>query len=68
MREYAIKVIGLNANGVANVLKEIFGTSDETKPTNGVTMGSTFTEVDTGDVYLFNETSGEWVKQFSLQE
>lgn len=67
MREYAISVVGMGANGVAITLKEIFGTSDELKPTNGVAMGSTFTEVDTGDIFLFNETTGEWVNQFSLQ-
>lgn len=41
--------------------------STETKPTTDVAMGSKAVEVNTGDVYLFNETSGAWVKQFSLQ-
>ena len=52
------------ANGKYN---EFAGTSSETKPTRGVGMGSIFTEVDTGDVYFFNETTGLWVKQFSFQ-
>ena len=42
---------------------EIFGTSSESKPTSGIITGSSFTEVDTGDRYLFNETASEWVKQ-----
>ena len=45
---------------------EIACTSAETKPTTGVIMGSLALEVDTTDVYAFNETSGEWVKQLTL--
>ena len=35
--------------------KEYYGLSTDVKPTiaNGVTQGSTFKEVDTGDVYIF---------------
>ena len=44
-----------------NVLyAKIAGLSTETKPT-GLAMGSEFREVDTGDTYTYNETSGEWV-------
>lgn len=39
----------------------------DTKPTAGIANGSIMVEVDTGDVYFFNETSGDWVKQFSFQ-
>ena len=41
--------------------------STDTKPTAGTASGSVMTEVDTGDVYIFNEDAGTWVKQFSLQ-
>jgi hypothetical protein len=41
--------------------------STDEKPTVGVANGSDVTEIDTGDVYLFNETGAAWVKQFSLQ-
>lgn len=44
-----------------------FCLSTDTKPTNQIANGSTLTEVDTGDVYIFNEEEEEWVKQFSLQ-
>ena len=43
------------------------GDSSDTKPTDNVANGSTFTEVDTGDVYMFNGKTATWVKQFSLQ-
>ena len=43
--------------------KEIYGISNETKPTEGLVMGSLFIEVDThGTAYMFNETASEWVK------
>lgn len=42
---------------------ELFGLSTDTKPTAGIITGSKFTEVNTGDVYLFDETdSGTWTK------
>lgn len=46
--------------------QEIFGLSTETKPTDGVAMGSSFTEVNTGKIYLFNEVSGQWVEQTAI--
>lgn len=42
---------------------EAFGLSTDDKPTAGIVTGSKFTEVNTGDVYLFDETSsGTWTK------
>lgn len=35
---------------------------DDTKPTAGVCTGSLALEVDTGDVYAFDEVGGEWDK------
>ena len=49
------------------VFCEIFCLSTDTKPTEDVLTGSTACEVDTGDIYLFNEESATWVKQMSLQ-
>lgn len=43
-------------------LAELFGTSDDTKPTEGYANGTSFLEVDTGKIYLFNEDSGSWVE------
>lgn len=43
--------------------KEIYGTSGEQKPTEGLAMGSLYIEVDTGGTsYMFNETTSGWVK------
>ena len=42
---------------------EMFGLSTDEKPVTGLITGSKFTEVDTGDVYLFNEegeSGNEW--------
>ena len=42
---------------------EMFGLSTDTKPTSGLVTGSKFTEVNTGDEYLFDETGdGTWTK------
>ena len=46
---------------------EVFCLSSDTKPTENVLTGSAACEVDTGDIYLFNEDSSAWVKQMSLQ-
>ena len=42
---------------------EAAGLSTDEKPKTGVVTGSKFTEVNTGDVYLYDETStGTWTK------
>lgn len=42
---------------------EMFGKSTDSKPLTGIVTGSKFTEVDTGDVYLFDESGdGTWTK------
>lgn len=45
-----------------NKYAEFFGLADDNKPTGGLITGSKFTEVDTGDVYLFDEVGGTWTK------
>ena len=70
MREIVHKTVGTDANGEILAYSEFFGDSTETKPVKGVGFGSSFTEVDTGDVYMFQEgasAGSEWVKEFSLQ-
>lgn len=49
-----------------NMAQSYSGTSLDDKPTDGVYQGSSFTELDTGDVYMYESESG-WTKQFSLQ-
>lgn len=41
---------------------EFTGLSTDTKQTNNVATGSTFLEVDTGDVYLFDSENSIWHK------
>ncbi len=41
---------------------EVYGLSTDTKPTSGFCSGSRLTEVDTGKVYLYDETSGAWLQ------
>lgn len=42
--------------------------STDTKPTADIVTGSIATEVDTGDVYLFDEASTTWNKMCSIKE
>jgi hypothetical protein len=67
MRVIVSQFIANDTNGDPVVYEEIFGLSTDTKPTAGLAMGSKFTEVDTGDTYLFNEdettAANAWVKQ-----
>lgn len=62
-----VNVSAFNVAGAVKHLVSCAGLSTDTKPTDGIVTGSDFTEVDTGDVYLFNEVSGSGVKQFSFQ-
>lgn len=66
MRELVVQLFAVES-GVTKFYKEISGDSTETKPTTDIVDGSIFAESNTGDVYFFNEKSGDWVKQFSFQ-
>lgn len=46
---------------------ELSGLSTDSKPTDGIAMGSIFVEVDTGKVFFFNASASTWVEQFSFQ-
>ena len=45
---------------------EASGLSTDTKPTDGIITGSLFLEVNTGDVYAFDEIGSEWNKIAAL--
>lgn len=48
---------------------EASGDSTDTKPSDSsIAQGSLFYESDTGNFYIFSESSQSWVKQCSLQE
>ena len=38
------------------------GLSTDSKPTEDVPNGSTFLEMDTGKVYVYNEAGGAWLE------
>ena len=40
---------------------DVRGLSTDTKPMN-LTNGSTFLEMNTGDVYIFNKAGNAWIK------
>ena len=48
-------------NGTLHII-EAYGLSTDTKPTSGVATGSSFVEVDTGKVYLYNSDGSAWVE------
>ena len=58
------------ANPVEVVVKNYSGLSTQTKPTNAaggrVPNGSRWRDVDTGDIYHFNESTDEWYKTGSV--
>lgn len=60
----------INAHDVVTGSKkyiEYAGLSDDTKPTGDeIATGSTYLEVDTGDVYAWDETGSTWHKIASL--
>lgn len=43
-------------------IANLFGTSNDSKPTTGYANGATFLEVDTGKIFLFNEDTSTWVE------
>ena len=54
----------LGASDLSRVNKELIeycGLSTDEKPTGLIVTGSTFLEVDTGDLYMFNEEGSEWL-------
>ena len=55
------RIISDNANYV-----ELSCLSTDTKPTANICTGILALEVDTGDVYAFDEVSGEWAQIAAL--
>lgn len=47
----------------AGQVNEYFGKSSDTKPSSGVPNASIFYEIDTGDLYMFDEDSQTWIEQ-----
>lgn len=48
--------------------REYAGLSTDTKPTDtGISTGSLFLEVDTGDIFVYDEAGEQWNKIASLE-
>lgn len=60
VREIKIEPITYGENGVKYY--EFAGLHLDTKPKDGVATGSLFREVDTGDLYAYDEEGEEWNK------
>jgi len=65
--EMAIRVVGdvpvQDESGNLLHIQDMFGLSDDSKPTTGLATGSSFVEVDTGKAFLFDESSSSWMEQ-----
>ena len=61
-----IRILVSNGFDENNNYIEAAGLSTDTKPTSGIVTGSLFLEVDTGDVYAFDEAGAEWDKISAL--
>lgn len=48
--------------GDEKILVEAACLSTDSKPTTGIANGSLLLEMDTGDIYAFNEAGSAWVK------
>ena len=57
-----IRMIGSGAVQSGKQYMEYAGLSTDEKPIGGILTGSTFLEVDTADVYFYDEDSESWIK------
>lgn len=55
-------VTEVKEDGTVLNIANLFGTSSDSKPTTGYANGSTFVEVNTGKLFLFNEAAQTWVE------
>ena len=51
-------ILTMDADGNALHIQELAGSSDESKPTDGMANGSLFLETDTGLISVFDEDDG----------
>ena len=67
IRSENARVSFLDSNGQTVQMSDLYGSSTDTKPTEGLCNGSSFLEIDTGNVYFWDEDASDWVLQYSLQ-
>ena len=63
-----IRIVDSKSVATGIYLQDINGLSTDDKPTTGIATGSSFFEVDTGDVYFFDEESGTWINPDAEEE
>ncbi len=61
-----MKIIEQKTLDDGTYLVKAAGLSTDTKPTRNISTGSIATETNTGDVFMYNETSAEWKKICAL--
>ena len=61
IRETSVTRFSLE-NGAVKIIATLYGNSTDTKPTENFANGSSFVEVDTGKLYLFDEEASSWVE------
>ena len=54
------KKFSASGNKQYEVVHDVRCLSTDTKPTIGITNGSTCLEIDTGDIYIFDADSQSW--------
>lgn len=57
----------LDNDGKTLQMTTLFGASSDTKPIEGICNGSCFVEVDTGEIFLWDEEQNDWIEQFSIK-
>lgn len=57
-----IRILSESSSGERKRYFEFAGLHTDTKPTDEVGTGSVFLEVDTTDVYFYDESSESWIK------
>ena len=61
-----MKIIEQKVLNDGTYLVKAAGLSTDTKPTRNISTGSIATETNTGDVYMYNESSSAWAKICAL--
>ena len=56
----AITKIGTDIKDKNNSILEVIGLSTDTKPTENITNGSIFIEMDTGKIYFYDKENTQW--------
>lgn len=68
LRKISERVVEIQDDGDVITFFEGYCDSSDEKPMEKVAEGSNLIETDTGDWYFFNEKSGVWIKEMTLQE